>query len=150
MSRSEIIVGVYGGRGWEEGGGGGGGDGDGSLRGRMVCKRRSSVSLPFSPLAMVGGRGGFSRKSFSYSQLPQEPLKLSVLKLDGSCFGNSLSLSPSPFSPRRRRRRRVHFTPVGIGSKRGRSYWAATQCGASAELAGGTRSDLSCDRRVRR
>ncbi|XP_030452458.2 uncharacterized protein LOC115674255 [Syzygium oleosum] len=92
MSRSEIIVGVYGGRGgrgWEDDGGGGGGDGgdgDGSLRGRMVCKRRSSVSLPFSPLAMVGGGGGFSRKSFSYSQLPQEPLKLSVLKLDGSCF----------------------------------------------------------------
>ncbi|KAI6680208.1 hypothetical protein NL676_034089 [Syzygium grande] len=95
MSRSEIIVGVYGGRGWEEEDGGD--DGDGSLRGRMVCKRRSSVSLPFSPLAMVGGRGGFSRKSFSYSQLPQEPLKLSVLKLDGSCFGNSLPLPPLPF-----------------------------------------------------
>ncbi|KAL5559781.1 hypothetical protein UlMin_035992 [Ulmus minor] len=29
---------------------------------------------------------GLSRKSVSYNQLPDEPLKLSVLKLDGSCF----------------------------------------------------------------
>ncbi|KAK4277185.1 hypothetical protein QN277_015218 [Acacia crassicarpa] len=30
--------------------------------------------------------GIFSRKSFSYRKLPSEPLRLSVLKLDGSCF----------------------------------------------------------------
>ncbi|XP_050366295.1 uncharacterized protein LOC126784828 isoform X2 [Argentina anserina] len=44
---------------------------------------RRSRSLPFSPLLIIDG---LSRKSFSYSALPQEPLKLSVLKLDGSSF----------------------------------------------------------------
>ncbi|KAF5726249.1 ATP synthase subunit b' isoform 2 [Tripterygium wilfordii] len=44
---------------------------------------RSSVSLPFSPLMLVDDR---SRKSSSYSKLPEEPIKLSVLKLDGSSF----------------------------------------------------------------
>ncbi|XP_030548325.1 uncharacterized protein LOC115753716 [Rhodamnia argentea] len=78
MSRSEIMVRVY-----DDDDDWDGDNADGSLRGRMVCKRRSSVSLPFSPLTVVGG---ISRKSFSYSQLPQEPLKLSVLKLDGSRF----------------------------------------------------------------
>ncbi|KAM7258960.1 hypothetical protein ACFE04_014701 [Oxalis oulophora] len=34
-----------------------------------------SISCPFS-----------TRKSFSYSKLPEEPIELSVLKLDGSCF----------------------------------------------------------------
>ncbi|KAF8035888.1 hypothetical protein BT93_C1799 [Corymbia citriodora subsp. variegata] len=84
MSRSEIIFGVSDGD-WDDGGDGSGSSGgDGSLRGGRMLKRRSSVSLPFSPLTMVVG--GISRKSFSYSQLPQEPLRLSVLKLDGSCF----------------------------------------------------------------
>ncbi|PRQ26731.1 hypothetical protein RchiOBHm_Chr6g0297801 [Rosa chinensis] len=44
---------------------------------------RRSRSMPFSPLLIIDG---LSRKSFSYSALPQEPLKLSVLKLDGSSF----------------------------------------------------------------
>ncbi|KAF5748175.1 ATP synthase subunit b' isoform 2 [Tripterygium wilfordii] len=48
-----------------------------------VDSRRNSVSLPFSPLLLVNGR---SRKSLSYSKLPEEPIKLSVLKLDGSSF----------------------------------------------------------------
>ncbi|OMO61664.1 hypothetical protein CCACVL1_23341 [Corchorus capsularis] len=43
-------------------------------------KPRRSFSLPLSSLQMV------SRKSFSYSKLPEEPIKLSILKLDGSSF----------------------------------------------------------------
>lgn len=48
-----------------------------------VERPRRSHSLPFSPLLLIDG---LSRKSFSYSALPQEPLNLSVLKLDGSSF----------------------------------------------------------------
>uniref|UniRef100_A0A5B7AV90 SNRNP25 ubiquitin-like domain-containing protein n=1 Tax=Davidia involucrata TaxID=16924 RepID=A0A5B7AV90_DAVIN len=45
-------------------------------------KHRSSSRIPFSPLLLIDG---LSRKS--YNKLPQEPLKLTVLKLDGSTFG---------------------------------------------------------------
>lgn len=49
---------------------------------------RRSNSLAFSPLMIIDGR---SRNSnFSYAMLPEEPIKLTVLKLDGSCFGNSI------------------------------------------------------------
>ncbi|XWS17824.1 hypothetical protein CRYUN_Cryun33cG0101200 [Craigia yunnanensis] len=44
-------------------------------------RRSSSLSLP--SLVVFNG---FSRKSFSYSKLPNEPIKLSVRKLDGSSF----------------------------------------------------------------
>ncbi|BBG95524.1 ATPase, F0 complex, subunit B/B', bacterial/chloroplast [Prunus dulcis] len=53
------------------------------VRPSSVERPRRSNSLPFVPLLLIDG---FSRKSFSYSALPQEPLRLSVLKLDGSCF----------------------------------------------------------------
>ncbi|KAE8687802.1 Nucleotide/sugar transporter family protein isoform 1 [Hibiscus syriacus] len=46
-------------------------------------KPRRSVSLPLSSLADVNG---FSRKSCSYYKLPEEPIKLTVRKLDGSSF----------------------------------------------------------------
>uniref|UniRef100_A0A5B7AR99 Ubiquitin-like domain-containing protein n=1 Tax=Davidia involucrata TaxID=16924 RepID=A0A5B7AR99_DAVIN len=46
-------------------------------------RRRSSYRIPFSPLLLIDG---LSRKSFSYNKLPQEPLKLTVVKLDGSTF----------------------------------------------------------------
>lgn len=45
---------------------------------------RRSLSLPLSPFTIIDGI--FSRKGFSYRKLPSRPLKLSVLKLDGSCF----------------------------------------------------------------
>ncbi|KAG7031799.1 hypothetical protein SDJN02_05840, partial [Cucurbita argyrosperma subsp. argyrosperma] len=48
----------------------------------VVEKRRRSFSLLLSSLMIVG----FSRKSGLYRQLPHQPLELSVLKLDGSCF----------------------------------------------------------------
>ncbi|GLT85320.1 hypothetical protein SLE2022_035120 [Rubroshorea leprosula] len=44
---------------------------------------RRSASLALSPMEIMDG---FSRNSFSYSRLPDEPIKLSVLKLDGSSF----------------------------------------------------------------
>ncbi|XP_028779320.1 uncharacterized protein LOC114735745 [Neltuma alba] len=47
-------------------------------------QNRRSLALPFSPFTIM--EGIFSRKSFSYRKLPSEPLRLSVLKLDGSCF----------------------------------------------------------------
>ncbi|XP_015572605.1 uncharacterized protein LOC8259439 [Ricinus communis] len=50
-----------------------------------VGHHRRSSSLPLSPFTIVDG--GYSRRSsVSYSMLPEEPLKLSILKLDGSCF----------------------------------------------------------------
>lgn len=48
-----------------------------------VDRPRRSLALPLSPLKIIDG---LSRKSFSYCKLPVEPLKLSVLKLDGSSF----------------------------------------------------------------
>ncbi|XP_044471454.1 U11/U12 small nuclear ribonucleoprotein 25 kDa protein-like isoform X2 [Mangifera indica] len=47
---------------------------------------RFSVDSPrkSGPLSLI--IDGISRKSFSYYKLPDEPLKLSVRKLDGSCF----------------------------------------------------------------
>lgn len=47
-----------------------------------VEKHRRSFSLLSSPLTIVG----LSRKNALYRQLPNQPLMLSVLKLDGSCF----------------------------------------------------------------
>ncbi|KAF4354492.1 uncharacterized protein LOC115702360 [Cannabis sativa] len=47
-------------------------------------KPRRSLGLPLSPLMLMDS---LSRKSsVSYDKLPEEPLKLSVLKLDGSSF----------------------------------------------------------------
>ncbi|PON81411.1 Ubiquitin-related domain containing protein [Trema orientale] len=46
-------------------------------------KPRRSLALPLSPLMLIDG---LSRKGVSYDKLPEEPLKLSVLKLDGSSF----------------------------------------------------------------
>lgn len=48
---------------------------------------RRYLPLSFSPLMIIDGI--FSRKIFSYNKLPSQHLRLSVLKLDGSCFGNS-------------------------------------------------------------
>lgn len=49
---------------------------------------RISVDSPRHSGALSLMIGGFSRKNFSYNKLPEQPLKLSVRKLDGSCFGN--------------------------------------------------------------
>ena len=50
-----------------------------------------SLSTHFSSLMIdVDHRSIVSTKSFSYNRLPSEPFRLSVLKLDGSCFRNSL------------------------------------------------------------
>ncbi|XP_022729978.1 uncharacterized protein LOC111285031 [Durio zibethinus] len=46
-------------------------------------KPRRSISLSLPSLAVVNGS---IRKSFSYSKLPEEPIKLSVRKLDASSF----------------------------------------------------------------
>lgn len=51
-------------------------------------RHRRSLAFPLSPLSLIDG---LSRKSVSYDKLPQKPLKLSVLKFDGSSFGNSLA-----------------------------------------------------------
>ncbi|XP_044463458.1 uncharacterized protein LOC123194344 [Mangifera indica] len=47
-----------------------------------VDSPRKSASLSITSFLIHG----ISRKSFSYTQLPDQPLKLSVRKLDGSCF----------------------------------------------------------------
>ncbi|CAG7884902.1 unnamed protein product [Brassica rapa] len=46
---------------------------------------RRSLAAYLSPLRLID-----RRKSFSYNQLPDEPIKLTVLKLDGSSFGTVL------------------------------------------------------------
>ncbi|KAF5461402.1 hypothetical protein F2P56_017506 [Juglans regia] len=48
-----------------------------------VERRRRSLALCISSLLIVDG---LCRKGSLYRKLPMEPLKLSVLKLDGSCF----------------------------------------------------------------
>ncbi|KAK3212008.1 hypothetical protein Dsin_016714 [Dipteronia sinensis] len=48
---------------------------------------RFSSALSFSSLMM----DGLSRKSVSYDKLPEEPINLSVRKLDGSCFDIQVS-----------------------------------------------------------
>ncbi|XVF89329.1 hypothetical protein PTKIN_Ptkin19aG0121200 [Pterospermum kingtungense] len=54
-------------------------------------KPRRSISFPFPSLELVNG---FSRKSLSpYSKLPEESIRLSVLKLDGSSFGVQVTRS---------------------------------------------------------
>ncbi|XP_034684225.1 uncharacterized protein LOC117913376 isoform X2 [Vitis riparia] len=49
----------------------------------IVPKVSRSAALRFSPLLVING---LSRKASFYWKLPQQPIKLSVLKLDGSCF----------------------------------------------------------------
>ncbi|CAI9096639.1 OLC1v1032831C1 [Oldenlandia corymbosa var. corymbosa] len=58
-----------------------------SFQKKKLKKNGSLLSLPSSTssslLLIVDS---FSRKSFSYDKLPQEPLKLTVIKLDGTSF----------------------------------------------------------------
>ena len=62
-------------------------------------KPRRSLAFPLSPLMLIDE---LSRKSnVSYDKLPEEPLKLSVIKLDGSSFGNLSrfsSFTPADFA----------------------------------------------------
>lgn len=52
----------------------------------------SSILSPFSPLLLIET---LSRKSFSYGKLPLEPIKLTVLKLDGSSFDITVVKNPT-------------------------------------------------------
>ncbi|KAF8400615.1 hypothetical protein HHK36_013914 [Tetracentron sinense] len=49
---------------------------------RVLLDRRRNGVPYFSPLLLNNGL----RRSFSYHKLPQQLIKLSILKLDGSCF----------------------------------------------------------------
>ncbi|CAN8229716.1 unnamed protein product [Cochlearia groenlandica] len=46
---------------------------------------RRSIAATLSPLRLIDGIP--RRSSFNYNQMPEEPIKLTVLKLDGSFFG---------------------------------------------------------------
>ncbi|KAL8216351.1 hypothetical protein R6Q57_023188 [Mikania cordata] len=52
----------------------------------------SSPLSPFSPLLLIET---LSRKSFSYGKLPLEPIRLTVLKLDGSSFEITVAKNPT-------------------------------------------------------
>ncbi|CAI9284223.1 unnamed protein product [Lactuca saligna] len=52
----------------------------------------SSTLSPFSPLLLIET---LSRKSFSYGKLPLIPIKLTVLKLDGSSFDITVAKNPT-------------------------------------------------------
>lgn len=55
---------------------------EGNYSPRISFQRSGSLSCPI-PYFVIDS---LSRKSFSYNKLPQEPLKLTVIKLDGSSF----------------------------------------------------------------
>lgn len=55
--------------------------------GPKVSLRRNGSMACGVPLLLIDN---LSRKSFSYKKLPQEPLKLTIVKLDGSSFGKSI------------------------------------------------------------
>lgn len=52
----------------------------------------STLSILSSPLLLIEN---LSRKSFSYGKLPLEPIKLTVLKLDGSSFDITVAKNPT-------------------------------------------------------
>ncbi|KAI3687116.1 hypothetical protein L1987_80807 [Smallanthus sonchifolius] len=52
----------------------------------------TSPLAPFSPLVLIET---LSRKSFSYGKLPLEPIRLTVLKLDGSSFDITVAKNPT-------------------------------------------------------
>ncbi|KAF2584406.1 hypothetical protein F2Q70_00034103 [Brassica cretica] len=52
---------------------------------------RRSLAASLSPLRLIDGLP--RRRSFNYNQMPEEPIKLAVLKLDGSSFGTQPSSS---------------------------------------------------------
>ncbi|KAM7513280.1 hypothetical protein LguiB_012155 [Lonicera macranthoides] len=57
---------------------------DDDFQPKVSFKRNGSLTCAIlPPLLLIDG---LSRKSFSYNKLPQEPLKLTVLKLDGTSF----------------------------------------------------------------
>ncbi|KAK1407978.1 hypothetical protein QVD17_39606 [Tagetes erecta] len=61
-----------------------------SLNFEINGSRPSTSSLsPFSPLLLI------SRNSFSYGKLPLEPIRLNVLKLDGSSFDITVAKNPT-------------------------------------------------------
>ncbi|CAB79945.1 hypothetical protein [Arabidopsis thaliana] len=51
----------------------------------MDVPPRRSLAASLSPLRLIDGLP--RRRSFNYNQMPEEPIKLTVLKLDGSSFG---------------------------------------------------------------
>ncbi|CAL5358936.1 unnamed protein product [Camellia sinensis] len=59
-------------------------DSQNQRRRRQHRRGSSCCGVPISPHLRIGG--GLSRKSFSYDELPQQPLNLAILKLDGSSF----------------------------------------------------------------
>lgn len=75
-------------------------------------KPRVSISLSAPTLLDINN---FSRKSFSYSKLPEEPIKLSIKKLDGSSFG---TFSFFFFC-------RFHFSPNDIIAFVGTCFWGS-------------------------
>jgi len=60
----------------------------------MDVPPRRSLAASLSPLRLIDGLP--RRRSFNYNQMPEEPIKLTVLKLDGSSFGTHYS-SPTCF-----------------------------------------------------
>ncbi|KVH88789.1 Ubiquitin [Cynara cardunculus var. scolymus] len=57
-----------------------------------INESSSTLSILSSPLLLIET---LSRKSFSYGKLPLEPIKLTVLKLDGSSFDITVAKNPT-------------------------------------------------------
>lgn len=51
----------------------------------ILLERRRGGAPSLSPILLSDGYC----RNFSYYKLPEQLLKLSILKLDGSCFGNA-------------------------------------------------------------
>lgn len=61
--------------------------------GVSMGRPRRPPSSPFSPMNIVAGVSHALKSPPPYSMLPEEPLKLSILKLDGSSFALEVSKS---------------------------------------------------------
>ncbi|KAL4579363.1 hypothetical protein LXL04_015505 [Taraxacum kok-saghyz] len=93
------------------------------INGSMASNSTSSFTLsPFSPLLLIET---LSRKSFSYGKLPLIPIKLTVLKLDGSSF--DITVAKNPTVPQLKQAVEdafSHFPKHGIGKVSWSHVWA--------------------------
>ncbi|KAM0061484.1 putative U11/U12 small nuclear ribonucleoprotein 25kDa protein [Helianthus debilis subsp. tardiflorus] len=92
------------------------------ISGARPSTSSSSPLSPFSPLLLIET---LSRKSFSYGKLPLEPIRLTVLKLDGSSFDITVAKNPTVAQLKQGVEDAFnHFPKNGIGKVSWSHVWA--------------------------